>query len=58
MLLPLPAGGAIVDNPGMRELQLWASHDSREAVFQDIAEAAGNCRFRDRTHQTNQDARF
>jgi len=51
MLLPLPGGGAIVDNPGMRELQLWASHDSLEAVFQDIAEAAGSCRFRDCTHQ-------
>ncbi len=51
MLLPLPGGGAIVDNPGMRELQLWASHDSLEAVFQDIAEAAGNCRFRDCMHQ-------
>jgi ribosome biogenesis GTPase / thiamine phosphate phosphatase len=51
MLLPLPEGGAIVDNPGMRELQLWASHDSLESVFQDIAEAAGNCRFRDCTHQ-------
>jgi ribosome biogenesis GTPase len=51
MLLPLPGGGAIIDNPGMRELQLWASQESLEDVFQDIAEAAGHCRFRDCTHQ-------
>jgi ribosome biogenesis GTPase len=51
MLLPLPGGGAIIDNPGMRELQLWASQESLEGVFQDIAEAAGHCRFRDCTHQ-------
>jgi ribosome biogenesis GTPase len=52
MLLPLPGGGALIDNPGMRELQLWASQESLEGVFQDIAEAAGQCRFRDCTHQS------
>jgi ribosome biogenesis GTPase / thiamine phosphate phosphatase len=51
MLLPLPGGGAIIDNPGMRELQLWASPDSLEGVFQDVAKAAGHCRFRDCTHE-------
>jgi len=52
MLLPLPGGGAIIDNPGMRELQLWASQDSLEGVFQDVAEIAGQCRFRDCTHES------
>jgi ribosome biogenesis GTPase / thiamine phosphate phosphatase len=51
MLLPLAGGGALIDNPGMRELQLWASQDSLEGVFQDVADAAGHCRFRDCTHQ-------
>jgi ribosome biogenesis GTPase len=51
MLLPLAGGGAIIDNPGMRELQLWAGQDSLEDVFQDVAEAAGRCRFRDCTHE-------
>jgi ribosome biogenesis GTPase len=51
MLLPLPGGGAISDNPGMRELQLWASQESLEGLFEDIAEAAGHCRFRDCAHQ-------
>ena len=56
MLLPVPGGGAISDHPGMRELQLWASQESLEGVFEDIAEAAGHCRFRDCTHQTSRDA--
>jgi ribosome biogenesis GTPase / thiamine phosphate phosphatase len=51
MLLPLAGGGAIIDNPGMRELQLWASQDSLEGVFQDVTDAAEHCRFRDCTHQ-------
>jgi ribosome biogenesis GTPase / thiamine phosphate phosphatase len=51
MLLPLPGGGATIDNPGLRELQLWASQDSLEDIFQDVAGAAGNCRFRDCTHE-------
>lgn len=50
MLLPLAGGGAIIDNPGMRELQLWASQDSLEGVFQDVSAAAGHCRFRNCTH--------
>jgi ribosome biogenesis GTPase len=52
MLLPLPGGGAIIDNPGMRELKLWASQDSLEGVFQDVAEIAGQCRYRDCTHDS------
>ena len=52
MLLPLPGGGAIIDNPGMRELQLWASQDSLEGVFQDVAGIAGQCRYRDCTHDS------
>ena len=54
MLLPLVGGGAIIDNPGMRELQLWASQDSLEGVFQEVAEMAGQCRFGDCTHDGEQ----
>jgi len=50
MLIPLPGGGAIVDNPGMRELQLWAAEDSLDEVFGEIAALAAQCRFRDCTH--------
>ncbi|HEX8984911.1 MAG TPA: ribosome small subunit-dependent GTPase A [Bryobacteraceae bacterium] len=50
MLLRLEGGGAIIDNPGMRELQLWAGEDALDGVFDDIAELGERCRFRDCTH--------
>jgi ribosome biogenesis GTPase len=49
-LTPLPGGGALVDTPGMRELQLWAGADSVDRAFDEIASAAEKCRFRDCTH--------
>lgn len=50
MLMPLPDGGAIVDTPGMRELQLWATEDSVDEVFQDVLAVAARCRFGDCSH--------
>ena len=49
-LIPLPGGGAIVDTPGLRELQLWAGAESVDAVFDDVAKIAEGCRFRDCAH--------
>jgi ribosome biogenesis GTPase len=49
-LLPLPLGGALIDTPGMRELQLWASQESVAGTFEEIAQAAADCRYRDCTH--------
>lgn len=49
-LTPLPRTGALIDTPGMRELQLWAGPESIDAVFDDITGIAENCRFRDCTH--------
>ena len=49
-LAPLPGGGALIDTPGMRELQLWAGTDSIDRTFDDVAAAAAGCRFRDCTH--------
>ena len=46
----LPGGGIVVDTPGMRELQLWEASDGLTGSFQDIAELAAGCRFRDCTH--------
>jgi ribosome biogenesis GTPase len=46
----MPHTGALIDTPGMRELQLWAGPESIDAVFDDIAAIAENCRFRDCTH--------
>ena len=50
MLLPLPGGGALIDNPGMRELQLWASEETLAETFADIAAFAERCRFADCAH--------
>jgi ribosome biogenesis GTPase len=50
MLIPLPEGGAVIDNPGMRELQLWAAEDALDEVFDDVAVLALECRFGDCTH--------
>jgi ribosome biogenesis GTPase len=49
-LIMLPDGAALIDTPGMRELQLWASQESVNAAFDEIAELAAACRFRDCTH--------
>lgn len=49
-LIPLPGGGALIDTPGMREIQLWASEDAVEQAFDEIASLAGECRFRDCSH--------
>lgn len=51
-LLALPAGGAIVDTPGMRELRLWDEGVDLDEVFDDVARLAQGCRFRDCRHET------
>lgn len=50
-LIALPSGALVIDTPGLRELQLWASEDSLSDTFDDIAALAEGCRFRDCTHQ-------
>jgi ribosome biogenesis GTPase len=49
-LIELPGGAALIDTPGLREVQLWASLESVTAVFDDIAQLSAECRFRDCTH--------
>ena len=42
--------GAIMDTPGMRELEVWASEDSIAPDFADVEALALDCRFRDCRH--------
>jgi ribosome biogenesis GTPase len=49
-LTPLPGSGALIDTPGLRELQLWLKSENVDAVFDEISAIAGNCKFRDCTH--------
>ncbi len=49
-LVALPNGSLLIDNPGIRELQLWSAGDGLDDAFEDIAALAADCRFRDCTH--------
>ena len=51
-LIFLPKGGIIMDNPGMRELQVMAGEDDLEETFQDIENLAQHCRFSDCQHES------
>ena len=51
-LVVLPTGGLLIDNPGMRELQLWSDETGVDETFADIAQLAALCRFRDCQHNS------
>jgi ribosome biogenesis GTPase / thiamine phosphate phosphatase len=51
-LILLETGGVIIDNPGMRELQLWDASEGLHNTFQDIEELAAKCKFSDCRHET------
>jgi len=51
-LVLLPGGGMIIDNPGMRELQMWAHEEVLAGTFQDVEELAARCRFSDCLHDS------
>jgi ribosome biogenesis GTPase / thiamine phosphate phosphatase len=54
-LIVLPTGGLIIDNPGMRELQLWSDDAGVDETFADIAQLGTQCRFRDCRHEGEPD---
>jgi ribosome biogenesis GTPase len=48
----IPGGGWLIDQPGLREIQLYAAdEESIEGAFPEIAELAAQCRFRDCRHE-------
>jgi len=48
-LIALPAGGMLLDMPGLREVQPWEEASVVEA-FDDVEALAAECRFRDCSH--------
>ncbi len=46
------AGGWLIDTPGMRELGMADVGEGIDAVFSDISDLVGQCRFRDCAHET------
>ena len=49
-LFLIPGGGIIIDNPGIREIQLWGDAGSLDEVFSDIQKLARGCKFKDCNH--------
>lgn len=50
-LVLLPGGGVLIDNPGMREVQMWTDAATLRAEFADLSRLAGSCRFADCSHK-------
>jgi ribosome biogenesis GTPase / thiamine phosphate phosphatase len=48
----LPDGGLLIDNPGMRELQISDNETGLSTTFADIEELAQQCRFGDCQHNS------
>jgi ribosome biogenesis GTPase len=51
-LFLIPGRGMVIDNPGMRELQLWAHQDRIAETFAEIELLAEKCRFGDCGHES------
>jgi ribosome biogenesis GTPase len=51
-LIFLPGAGAVIDTPGMREIQVWGDEKRLDGAFGDIVEIARNCHFSDCRHNT------
>jgi ribosome biogenesis GTPase len=49
-MVRLPSGAVMIDTPGLREIQLLVHQPAIDAVFDEIAELADHCRFRDCSH--------
>ncbi len=52
-LIILPKGGILVDNPGIKEVQMWTDETILRESFADIEQIALQCRFRDCRHGTD-----
>lgn len=48
----VPGGCAVLDTPGMRELQMTDVEDGVAALFADLEALAGGCKFKDCRHTT------
>jgi ribosome biogenesis GTPase len=51
-LVDLPRGGVLIDTPGLRSVGVWLEADGRAQTFPEIEELAGECRFRDCSHES------
>ncbi len=49
-LLPIPGGGMLIDNPGIREVQVWIDAKTLKESFADFDQIASQCKFHDCKH--------
>jgi ribosome biogenesis GTPase len=52
-LLVLKRGGMLIDNPGIREVQMWTDAKTLKESFKDFDEVATHCKFHDCKHGTD-----
>jgi ribosome biogenesis GTPase len=50
-LVPLAGGAMLIDNPGMREIQMWTDETVLRESFADLEALARGCRFADCAHR-------
>lgn len=50
-LVLLRGGGVLIDNPGIREVQMWTDAATLRAEFDDLTRLACTCRFADCSHR-------
>lgn len=50
-LLYLPAGGAVLDTPGVRAIGMWPGYVDCAVPFADVAAATSTCKFANCTHR-------
>jgi ribosome biogenesis GTPase len=50
-LVPLDSGGMLIDNPGMREIQMWTDEQTLRESFADVDALTHDCRFADCSHR-------
>ena len=50
-LVVLPEGGLLIDNPGVREIQMWTDEETLRESFLDVDDLAARCRFSDCKHE-------
>ena len=56
-LIVMPRGGMVIDNPGIREIVFWCDDGGISAVFPEIEQLAGKCRFSNCSHTHEPDCR-
>lgn len=50
-LVPLRNGGMLIDNPGMREIQMWTDEATLRDSFADVDALTADCKFSDCSHR-------